>query len=85
MLFAESAHIIVLGNYWKQLVCDRLPEVESKVTILRNATKSAIDHAAPRGAFVQISFLGQLGERKGTYNLIDALGQLKSLETGRQL
>lgn len=82
MLFVESKHIIVLGQSWEQLVSDHLPEVKCKITILRNATKSAAKSAANlainNGAPVQVTFLGQLGERKGIFSLIEALGRLGS-------
>ena len=83
VLFIESAHIIVLGQYWERLVSDRLPIVGHKITILRNATKSAASRAISDPSYVQITFLGQLGERKGTFHLIEALGQLKTCENWR--
>ncbi len=81
-LFVESAEIIVLGRFWENLIVSRLPEVKSKITILPNATAPAgrtvaspVNGAAldPR---VRISFLGELGARKGTPQLVEALSRL---------
>ena len=82
-LFIESTHIIVLGQYWERLVSDRLPIVGHKITTLRNATKSAASRVMSNSSYVQITFLGQLGERKGTFHLIEALGLLKTCENWR--
>jgi glycosyltransferase involved in cell wall biosynthesis len=78
-LFAESEHTIVLGQFWERLVGDHLPKIRDKITILPNATKSVTSAEMPKGESVRITFLGQLGERKGTFHLIEALARLKSL------
>jgi glycosyltransferase involved in cell wall biosynthesis len=82
-LFMESAEIIVLGRFWEKLIVSRLPGVTSKITILPNATAPApppdtfsINGAAD--ARVHISFLGELGARKGTPQLVEALSHLAS-------
>jgi glycosyltransferase involved in cell wall biosynthesis len=78
-LFAESAAIIVLGKYWSQLVTAYVPQVEKKITVLPNAT-APIQLAREPAADgrVRISFLGELGQRKGTPQLVEALGRLVS-------
>jgi glycosyltransferase involved in cell wall biosynthesis len=75
--FLESSAVIVLGSYWSELVERHVPQVSSRVIVLPNAT------APPRFARqpssdgrVRISFLGELGERKGTPQLVEALGLL---------
>ncbi|MEH2544087.1 glycosyltransferase involved in cell wall biosynthesis [Bradyrhizobium sp. AZCC 2262] len=78
-MFAESAAIIVLGKYWSQLVTTHVPQVEKKITVLPNATapiRLAREPAAD--GRVRISFLGELGQRKGTPQLVEALGRLVS-------
>jgi glycosyltransferase involved in cell wall biosynthesis len=81
-LFVESAEIIVLGRFWENLIVSRLPSMKSKVTILPNATAPAGRAGASRvnGAAsdprVRISFLGELGARKGTPQLVEALSRL---------
>jgi glycosyltransferase involved in cell wall biosynthesis len=80
-LFSESSHIIVLGRFWERLITDHLPDAQKKITILPNATKSrSAKHERPKGSPVHICFLGLLGERKGTYDLIAALSQLKGCD-----
>jgi len=76
-LFAESEQIIVLGQYWARAITDRLPQTKNKITVLPNATKlsSEVQLPAPDSR-VRITCLGQLGERKGTPQLIEALQKL---------
>lgn len=82
-LFLESAEIIVLGRFWENLIVSRIPEVKSKVTILPNATARACSGTSPAGGAgadggVHISFLGELGARKGTPQMVEALSHLAS-------
>lgn len=76
-LFAESSAVIVLGKVWSDLVLAHVPQVQSRIIILPNATLPA-DFAcdAPSNGSVRISFLGELGSRKGTPQLVEALGRL---------
>ncbi|OAF13576.1 hypothetical protein AYJ54_43380 [Bradyrhizobium centrolobii] len=62
---------------WSELVRAHVPQVESRVVILPNATAPAHfkREPAPNGP-VRISFLGELGKRKGTPQLVEALGRL---------
>jgi glycosyltransferase involved in cell wall biosynthesis len=83
-LFVESEEILVLGQFWENLIIDRIPGVKSKVTILPNATAPAgpaaaapVNGAAP-DARVHIAFMGELGTRKGTPQLVEALSRLAS-------
>lgn len=81
-LFLESANIIVLGKYWAQFIGDALPVVRGKITVLHNATRpaSTVSNGEYKGeACVNISCLGELGARKGTPQLIEALGLLADL------
>jgi glycosyltransferase involved in cell wall biosynthesis len=78
-MFAESAAIIVLGKYWSKLVTDHVPEVEDKIIVLPNATAPiCFARVAATDGRVRISFLGELGQRKGTPQLVEALGRLAS-------
>jgi glycosyltransferase involved in cell wall biosynthesis len=75
-LFRDSAGIIVLGRYWAELIAGRLPELRDRIVILPNATAPA-PHREPAGdGPVHIAFLGELGPRKGTPQLVEALGRL---------
>jgi glycosyltransferase involved in cell wall biosynthesis len=76
-MFAESSATIVLGNFWAKLVADHVPAVRSKILILPNATAPMhLCHEPADDGRVRISFLGEVGARKGTPQLVRALGQL---------
>jgi glycosyltransferase involved in cell wall biosynthesis len=76
-MFAESSATIVLGNFWARLVADNVPAVRSKIVILPNATAPMrVFHQPADDGRVRISFLGEVGARKGTPQLVQALGQL---------
>jgi len=78
-MFVGSAAIIVLGKYWSHLITSHVPGVEEKITILPNATAPARLSREPAiDGRVRISFLGELGQRKGTPQLVEALGRLAS-------
>jgi glycosyltransferase involved in cell wall biosynthesis len=80
-MFAESAAIIVLGSYWSKLVKDHVLEVENKIVVLPNATAPIrVARTSTTDGRARISFLGELGQRKGTPQLVEALGRL----AGRQ-
>lgn len=76
-LFLESSAIIVLGKYWSQLVTAHVPQAENKIIVLPNATAPIrfVREPATDGR-ARISFLGELGQRKGTPQLVEALGRL---------
>jgi glycosyltransferase involved in cell wall biosynthesis len=76
-MFLESEKVIVLGRFWADFIVDRLAAVQSKITILPNATEAIpIDHEQPRGTEVHIAYLGALSPLKGTRELIEALALL---------
>jgi glycosyltransferase involved in cell wall biosynthesis len=76
--FADSAAIIVLGNYGARVILDRLPTIRDKITILPNATMSPGEPSQQRSDFerLRITFLGRLEPEKGVPELVDALGKL---------
>lgn len=77
-LFLESSAVIVLGTVWSELVRAHVPQVANRIVILPNATAPAafMNEPVPHQGDVRISFLGELGKRKGTPQLIEALGRL---------
>lgn len=76
-MFADSAATIVLGQFWAKLVADHVPAVRNKIVVLPNATAPMrlVREPAVDGR-VRISFLGEVGARKGTPQLVQALGQI---------
>lgn len=76
-LFRQSAHCIVLGSFWARVIAERLPEVTDRISVLPNATPLCrLEQEPTADGRVRITFLGQLGRRKGTPQLLEALGRL---------
>jgi glycosyltransferase involved in cell wall biosynthesis len=76
-MFLESSAIIVLGKYWSQLVTTHVPQAKNKIIVLPNATAPILfAHEPATDGRARISFLGELGQRKGTPQLVEALGRL---------
>ena len=76
-LFSHSERIVVMGRYWADVITDRLPQTNNKIVTIPNATPtSSSAHVPAADDRVRITFLGQLGARKGTPHLIAALGRL---------
>jgi glycosyltransferase involved in cell wall biosynthesis len=73
-VFASSACVLVLGEYWRSFVVAELGVPAGKVRVLWNAVPNP-GRPAPRadGAAANILFLGRLGERKGVPELLAAL------------
>ena len=80
-MLLRSAAIVVLGKYWANHVTKNLPSAGKKIQILPNATPARAErHREDRaGRRLRITFLGALGERKGSPQLIEALGRLTDL------
>ncbi len=69
---------LCLVEFWERLILRHLPHLQDRITILPNATKSHVTRRiGNNSAPVQICFLGLIGERKGTFNLIAALNAIK--------
>jgi glycosyltransferase involved in cell wall biosynthesis len=76
-IFTDSDLIVVLGHHWEEIIRNRLPHVAHKIRVLPNATlASRLEQIPPPDSRVRISCLGQLGQRKGTQELIEALSSL---------
>ncbi len=76
-LFTGSEQVIVLGHHWKDVVQQGAPDAQSRISVLPNATPAQPDRQPQRDRGpVRITFLGQLGARKGVPELVTALGRL---------
>lgn len=76
-MFVESDKIVVLGRYWVDVVAGWLPQTRGKIEVFANATYSATGEDEPADdRRVRLTFLGELGRRKGTPQLMEALGRL---------
>lgn len=75
-LFQRAAGVVVLGEVWKDLITNRLPEMKGRVFIVQNASKAMPTSVGGQADEPVILFLGRVGSRKGTFDLIEALSLL---------
>ena len=77
LMFLRSQRVIVLGNYWKQVVSERIPQCSGKLVIVPNATRTAnFKDLSVMDEGANILFLGRLGPEKGVPQLVKALAAL---------
>ena len=84
--FLNAAQVIVLGKIWAEFVLQKVPDVAKHIAVVPNASRAAPEMgAALKGdnGTLQILFLGKLGARKGTPDLISALAHLPRLPAWR--
>jgi glycosyltransferase involved in cell wall biosynthesis len=77
-MLRDSAHIIVLGRGYRDLILQRQPDLADRITVLPNATSArpAYDRRAPPDGRWQITYLGYISQPKGVPDLVTALGRL---------
>jgi glycosyltransferase involved in cell wall biosynthesis len=76
-LFVDSRKIVVLGRYWVGVLRGWIPQSDGKVVVLPNATPASTGENEPSSdGRVRLTFLGELGRRKGTPQLMEALARL---------
>ena len=81
-LFREAAGIVLLGGVWRDFVVARLPEVAGRVTLIPNAVPARPAPARhERSGPVTVVFLGRLGDRKGSPQLLEALARMVDART----
>jgi glycosyltransferase involved in cell wall biosynthesis len=78
-MFDGASRILVLGNVWRTFVASRAPGASDRIEILPNASRAPQSPAKLAGDAVTILFLGQVGQRKGIPQLLDALGVIRDL------
>src|SRR5262249_1639059 len=72
-----SARIVLLGRYWVGVFAGWLPQTSGKVMVLPNSTPASTMESEPAAdGRVRLTFLGELGRRKGSPQLMEALGRL---------
>ena len=74
-IFTSADRVFVLGSVWHAFVAAKLPQIAEKLYVLPNACGPGGCGEKP-GGFVRLIFLGRVGERKGTFDLIEALALL---------
>lgn len=73
--------VIALGDSWAQRLAGIAPG--SRIVVVPNAVKSRPIVAQPSsGEPVRLLFLGEIGDRKGAFTLIDAWGRLVDASAG---
>jgi glycosyltransferase involved in cell wall biosynthesis len=76
-ILSRSACVCVLSKSWEQWMAEVCPRI--RVIRLNNpASIDVDDEDTPTPLGTTIVFLGRLGVRKGTYDLLSAVAQLKS-------
>jgi glycosyltransferase involved in cell wall biosynthesis len=71
---ARAARIVVIGQFWRQYLVERLKIVDRKVVVVANGVP--VPTAVPQNhkdGSCRIVYLGALGSRKGTSDLLRAL------------
>jgi glycosyltransferase involved in cell wall biosynthesis len=74
-IFTNADRVLVLGSVWHAFTVGKLPQIAERLYILPNACGPGGAGEKP-DAFVRLIFLGQVGQRKGTFDLIEALALL---------
>jgi len=76
-MFLASKKIVVLGRFWVGIFSGWLPETSHKIVVLPNATPGlGLANEPSEDGRVRVTFLGELGRRKGTPQLMKALSLL---------
>ncbi|MCB1477429.1 MAG: glycosyltransferase family 4 protein [Rhodobiaceae bacterium] len=79
-MLMRASRILVLGTPWAEFMRGIVPEAAGHIMILPNATApQAPRQSSPAPDEARILFIGRLGARKGTPQLVSALAKLKDL------
>ena len=83
-VLGDADAIVVLGQFWQQFLVEHLHQPASKIHIVANGVPDPGAKPVPANApqNLNILFAGQVGERKGVGDLLQALGRpnLRELE-----
>lgn len=75
-MFVNARRVIVLGSPWRDFVVKARLAEPNRVALLPNASPRGAPSHRLHGERCQLLFLGRLGQRKGSEDLIRALGEL---------
>lgn len=84
--FSSATHVVVLGNASNKFVVDVLRVPQQRVEIVNNGVPEPAQQRQPlsaSGSKCRMFFLGNLSERKGVTDLLNALSQSKLASQGR--
>lgn len=76
-LFDHADSVIALSVAWKDFI-EKISTNSNIYIIYNGASLSKFEHKIDNGGEIYISFMGRLGERKGTYDLLVAFKKLSS-------
>ena len=77
IVFQQCSSFIVLSNTWKEFYMSQLGLKEKQMVVLPNPTKLPLEVPdRSQSPLVQFVFLGRVGARKGTFDLIEAFSKL---------
>lgn len=72
----RARFVVVLGRYWRDFAVDRVGVDPERVAIIPNGVPDpGSPPVRPNGGPCQLLFLGRLGERKGTPEVLEALAE----------
>lgn len=74
-MFNGSSRIVVLGRVWADFIVREWPSTSNRIAVIPNAAPAPADIAEREGP-LRIVFLGRLGPKKGTPELVGALASL---------
>lgn len=75
-MFAGSTRIVVLGRVWADFVAREWPSTSNRIAVIPNAAPASVTDVPEREGPLRIVFLGRLGAKKGTPELVRALAAL---------
>lgn len=78
-MFSDAEKVLVLGGVWKRFVCSVLGVEEDRAIILHNSTKKNNFLFVRNSECVNILFIGNIVEKKGVFDLINALSKVDRL------
>ncbi len=70
----KADRVLILGEYWRSFISS-LIEQQDKIKVLYNAVPVPEENRYRLNAW-NLLFLGEVGERKGVYDLLDALSMI---------
>ncbi|MCC7047352.1 MAG: glycosyltransferase family 4 protein [Alphaproteobacteria bacterium] len=75
-ILKRCERVVVIGAHWRRFAVDELGLDAARVVLIHNGVPAqAMSSSRPQGGPVRLLMLGELGPRKGTPDLIEALAR----------
>lgn len=79
--YGGASSVIVLGESWSAFMRSKIDVPPDRVVVIKNATNSfPIFNRQADNRMVRLVFLGEIGDRKGTFDLLIALDKIRGLK-----